>query len=293
MTPNVHAAPPSSPFFRGVPQRPLDVRWTDAQGHAREQQIMAPGIYPDVGSMWAFFSADLDAAGRLVSAADGSGLLQPLPLTRGRGLVAVHAFQYRQSPVGPYDEVSVGVAVRPPGDALPAPLLLARAALCDDLHGLVAQLPVTTEPALQAGLQLFGYPKLLADIHFAEDEVSWRVSVRSRDTGALLYALRGARLVARRPGRAHALRLLSRPAPHGPATRVTRFHSYPTFQGRLHHAVLHFHSLARASQVGRGCTLELGDDPRATALRALRLGPALQYTYAPRAEVLLEAPTPV
>ncbi len=290
-----HAEPPTapSPFFRGVAQRPLTVRWTDERGEAREARVSAPGIYPDVASMWALFTADLDAAVRLLGDAGAPGPLQPLRLTRSRGLVAVHAFRYRESPVGPYDEVSVSVAVRPPGDSLPAPLSLARAALCDDLHGFVAQLPVTTEPALHAGIQLFGYPKFLADIRFESDAGSWRVAVRNRETGALLYALRGARLVARPPGRAHALRLLNRPAPHGPAVRVTRFHSYPVLDGRVHHAILHFHALARASHVGRGCTLDLGDDPRATALRALRLGPVLQYTYAPQAEVLLEAPAPL
>jgi len=284
--------PPPSPFFRGVAQRPLTVRWEDDEGAQREARVMAPGVYPDVASMWAFFSADLDAARRLLPD-EGRGALEPLPFTRGRGLVAIHAFRYRQSPVGPYDEVSVGVAVRPPGELLPPPLALARAALCDDLHGFVVQLPVTTEPALQAGLQLFGYPKFLADVRFEEDAASWRVAVRNRETGALLYALRGAKLMARRPGRVHALRLLSRPAPHGPGVRVTRFHSYPALHGRLHHAVLHFNALARTSHVGRGCAIELGDDPRAAALRALRMGAPLQYTYAPRAEVLLEAPTPL
>lgn len=274
-------------FLRDLPTRPVPFRWRDAAGVVHDDTLHAPGVYPRVHAAWALLAADLTAVRRLLPTG-----LRPIRLSPRHGVVAVHLFRYADSPVGPYDEVSVSVAVRPPGGRLPSPLSLTRAALTEDTHGFVVQLPVSTEVAWRAGVDLFGYPKLLTAIAVEEGPGGWRATVRDPAAGTTLYTLRGAALTPRRPGRVHTLRRLGRQVPHGPARRVVCNHSYPVRDGVLHHARMHLHLRTAATAPGHRFGLELGDDPRVEPLRSLRLTPIL-YAHAPEAEALLELPTPL
>ncbi len=109
-----------------------------------------------------FFTADAAK----VRAALPSDRLHPVRLPGGRALVGVVAFNYLETSIGPYGEVSVvAMAVhgaRPPVTALPALL----EASYPGFGMVVLHLPVTTLAARDAGRGQWGYAKFTSDMAF-------------------------------------------------------------------------------------------------------------------------------
>lgn len=89
--------------------------------------------------------------------------LVPFADGKGRAGVAITWFEYRGTSVGQYNELSVAVLAKHPRAG-------GRASLRDLVspHGLagacVLHLPVTTEVANAAGREIWGYPKIVADM---------------------------------------------------------------------------------------------------------------------------------
>jgi hypothetical protein len=77
--------------------------------------------------------------------------LRPLSV-RGKAALLLTAFEYRATSIGPYNELSVAFLVRPDAGPLAA------------TGAWVHRLPVTTEIALAAGKELWGYPKWVTPI---------------------------------------------------------------------------------------------------------------------------------
>ncbi len=108
-----------------------------------------------------FFSADLDA----VRAHLPSDKLHPVQAGWGRAVVAVAAFNYINTSIGPYGEVAIGVPVvygRRPLPLLPALL----ESHYPGFGVLVLHLPVTHQMARDAGRGQWGYTKFVADMRF-------------------------------------------------------------------------------------------------------------------------------
>lgn len=81
-------------FFDGIRQVPARVGG---------QQLDVPVFYGDLGGSMAIFPARMGAVRRLLP--DTS--LQPARLAPGVAAVAVAGYRYRETPVGPYDEVGI------------------------------------------------------------------------------------------------------------------------------------------------------------------------------------------
>ena len=90
--------------------------------------------------------------------------LRPVTV-RGRASVLLTIFEYRDTSIGPYNELSVAFLVRPEGSALAAP------------GAWVRDLPVTTEIALAAGKELWGYPKWVTPITFEHQDNTIRAGL--------------------------------------------------------------------------------------------------------------------
>jgi hypothetical protein len=118
-----------------------------------------PILYRDASQLGVFFLADLDRARELL----GQTSLEPWPVF-GKAIVAIYAWEYRDSTVGTYNEVGLGIQCRRRGTR-PSLLRLVRDMGAQEDQGIwVVNLPVTTEAALAAGVELWGYPKYLAPI---------------------------------------------------------------------------------------------------------------------------------
>lgn len=184
-----------------------------------------------------------DAVGGLtVVAGDGDAIaaalppdLRPVRLPGGRGIVLLLVVHYRDSPLGDYDEVVVGLAARPHGSAR--------------VGAWIEHMAVSQPFTRAAGEQIWGYPKTLDDLTF-DHEGPTASCTWSRDGREVL-----------RVAQPTAGRL---PAPPLPVTTWTRM------DGRTMATSLR----ARARGVGvglRGAAVELGDHPLAGDLRALGL----------------------
>lgn len=145
-----------STYFDGVPQ--IEVPMAGQQGKL-------PIFYFDGSAQTAVFPARLKGLRALLP----DRRYVPARLAPGIGALAVSCFEYRDTDIGPYNELGIAVVLDPtPG----APNLPGRALLGGlrrgQLHAWVHHLPVTTEIARDAGRRYYNYPKFVAGIEFEE-----------------------------------------------------------------------------------------------------------------------------
>lgn len=171
-----------SPFFEGVAQ-------IDAT--LQEHPVKLPIFYYDGTAISAAFPARLGALRGLMP----DPRICPARLAPGVGVVAITCFEYRDTDIGPYNELAISVPLNEPASA---PNLPGRALVAGirrrQLHAWVHHLPVTTEIARVGGVELYNYPKFLAGIDF-EETATERICRLSEGQEHIL-TLSGARLPA-------------------------------------------------------------------------------------------------
>ncbi|MCI4680894.1 acetoacetate decarboxylase family protein [Rhodoblastus acidophilus] len=89
--------------------------------------------------------------------------LEPL-VVLGRVIVLLILFEYRDTTIGPYNEICLGVMARRPGTSPSLWSLLSDLRKVEDAALYVTNLPVTTNAALTGGIEIWGYPKYLTGI---------------------------------------------------------------------------------------------------------------------------------
>jgi hypothetical protein len=242
-------------FFEGA--RPGQVV---AHGTARFE---LPVMFFRDTSFSALFSADL----RKVRALLPTDNLYPVVGVDGRALVAVMAFDYLSTSIGPYGEVAVAALVvygrRPP------PLVPALAeSLWPGAGYLVLEQPVTRRHARDGGRGHWGHPKFVADMDFGDtpEEATCRVEEGAQHILTLRVAKRGLVLPDRRP-------------------LVT----YSVLDGTLLRTNVSQSMLARTALGAGGSSLEIGDaHPVARSLCALDISyrPILTRHFLDRSAIL-------
>jgi len=120
-----------------------------------------PIRYFDVQCLVATFLADLNRATELLT---GTGL-RSFPQEDGKAVVVLYCIEYRNTDLGPYNEVGLTLLAAAPGDPIPA--------------NYVVNLPVTTAVANRAGREIWGYNKFVAAIDVKRDGAKF--STRLRD----------------------------------------------------------------------------------------------------------------
>ncbi|HSJ58213.1 MAG TPA: acetoacetate decarboxylase family protein, partial [Anaerolineae bacterium] len=120
------------------------------------------------------FMGIFGAALEPVRAALASRDLHPVTLPDGRATVAVIAFNYHETGVGPYGEVGIALPCTL-GAAAPPLLPLALEARYPGWGGFVLHLPVTSLVARDAGRAIYGYAKFVADMAFEKRPAYQRV----------------------------------------------------------------------------------------------------------------------
>jgi hypothetical protein len=219
--------------------------------------------------------AAFTASAARVRAALPTDHLRPVQIVPGTTVVYLSALEYRRftdagGQVGtPYNEVVVGIPVLA-ASAVNVPCLpLLRPEWFKSFGLYVHHMPVTTQEALDAGVEILGAPKFLAEITFEE-------------------TARGRRCRLRADGR-EILTLDVAPAPTRP--RHTDYTLYTVKDGR----VLRWRFETRGEygivDLRGGASYTLGDHPIADELRCLRMGhTALERIYAPRLQAMLHPP---
>ncbi|AKJ29180.1 acetoacetate decarboxylase family protein [Caldimonas brevitalea] len=242
-------------FFDGI------ARWELPQ-----YGTLAPLFFQDLGCITAVYTAATDAVRALLPRTE----MRPIELLPGRCLMVFTALEYRQCDLDPYNELAMAVPIAFGQHVLPVADAL-KQALQMTMSAYIWQLPVTTERARVAGVDIAGYPKFVADIDF-EELPGRRACTLARD------------------GR----RILRLSCETGAARdqRDVRLRSYTLRDGIPLVSNLLVRQLRCEEHLhGRAATLELGDDPLADTLRGLRLSDnPVASQYSPQAQAILFFP---
>lgn len=175
------------PAFLQVPTREVNT----SRGEVR-----LPILYSDASVLFALFAVEY---ARAEAKMEGPGLV-PLRLPGGKAAVLVAFLEYRETSIGPYNEVGTAIAVLPRGEArgeLALDLLRPSSRRKLGLH--VIDLPVSTPTAHAAGRELWGYPKFVTELPMSFGKESFRGVVREPDSGEPMVTLEGQTGLARVP----------------------------------------------------------------------------------------------
>lgn len=167
-----------APFF-SAPKVPIQTS---------EGLVDLPICYYDSSAVINLFTTDKEEVKRRL---EGTGL-EPINIL-GSPLVAVICFEYRDTEIGPYNEVVIAVATRPYKKSLKKRTLtdLFRS-LKNKQSGIYAiDLPVSKSLPCAAGIEIWGFPKIVAPIKFQLNNRSFSCSVNDADGATNIMRLSG------------------------------------------------------------------------------------------------------
>jgi len=225
----------------------------------------SPVFYYDMMSVSAMFATPLDRVRSLLP----SERLHPLTIAPRKAVTAIGFIEYRDSDIGPYNELTIGFPVTIDRRA---PMLIGM------LRGMktgsasyVWHLPVTTEIARDLGIAVAGYPKILADITIDDDD-EW-IHCRAAAAGQEIL-----NLSIRKP----KTKRVNRRWPSDILTTRERFVQRTPAVSNVRHM--------GASMKADDAQLETGDHPIGAEVDSLELGRVLGTGYLPDSQLILAAP---
>ena len=242
----------NSEFFEGIPQTAVK---------AGPYNAFYPVFYRDTAHMAVFTLAPLEKIKSILP----SKRMNPFRLTPWHGMVTISASQHKDSDIGPYNMVEIGV-----------PFVLDNATpLFTGILHKVPEVPmiylpyliVNTEIARVTGIDLANYPGFIAEINFEEDD-KWMNCVVNAD-GVNILKQSGRKINLKKFPRQH-------------------FCPVTVKDNRLLRSEYNFsESNTGVSKRSSDTHLEFGDHPMGLKLKELNLGKVLQYQYCPSGQAIL------
>jgi hypothetical protein len=155
-------------------------------------ETQVPMFFYDVSERRLNYFVDYE---RVLALLEGTGLV-PCKFFNGKALVSMIFFQYRNVTIGPYDEVTITIVVRPKMLSDPSPYLTKvlfkkRGASWGNMGAYVLEMPVTIPAARAAGREIWGYPKFLTKIPNKLEGRNFEFSVLDPDTGKDILSVKG------------------------------------------------------------------------------------------------------
>jgi hypothetical protein len=239
-------------FFRHITQIPAP--WQD-------ESIPLPTFYYDAMAIHASFLASSDRVRSFLP----SPRLHPLRVAPGRCAVALAALHYRDTDLGPYDEVLIGIPCTLDEHSPQFTGILRSLPEVPMIY--VHRLPVTTEIARGPGVHFLGAPKFIAEITFEETE-EW-VRCRLADEGTDILELEVRKGDVESTGR-------------WSVSMITGRDGY-----LLRWGWVESEQRKRESHDSSDARLALGWHPIAHELREMQLGRMLSCEYRPRLQAVL------
>jgi Acetoacetate decarboxylase (ADC) len=208
---------------------------TGAQYEIQGRTVSIPVEIRSARSWFANFAIPFTAARNLV-AYSGLAPASPLP---GRAFASLAFVDYADGDLDPYHELAVAILVCEPGTTGRKPA-----------GAFIHQLPVDQSFTCEAGREMWGFPKFIADID---------IQPGARGAGSCTLELDGARVLSLHVG-------AGMPVP----SRGTALDAFSYREGVLRRTRWSLHGEGSRMRFG-GARLELGDHPIATELRSLGL----------------------
>ena len=170
------------PFFKETPRKTLDMNG---------QPMEFPILYYDLRCITSIFTAKTKNLEKLLPHPN----FRPIEMWPGIGMLGITAFEYRDTSVGPYNEISISIPIKfPPGFVFPG--IAATSMMRKNVFPVyVHHLPVTTEIALKGGIHFWNYPKFLAEITFQDQGENLEVTLK--ENGTLILKITARKLLAK------------------------------------------------------------------------------------------------
>ena len=226
-------------------------------------RIGLPVRYYDWSGIMAHFPVSAAAVRELLP----TNKLKPVQLVPGTAILSLAAMEYRQiADVPPYNEFGIMVPVlyEPTVNILGLPLLFPQWFKRFGLY--VHHLPVTTQSAFDFGVEIWGYPKIVAQISFEETNQVRRCQLRAEGKDIMNLQV-------------------EKTATKGGAIN---YHSYTVKDGQLLRTLIQARGQFGIARFSGGASFVLGDHPIADELRALGMGEtAVERLYAPQMQSML------
>ncbi len=239
-------------FFKGIPQADVKVGSFNTR---------YPIFYRELAYMSVFLLAPLEKVKSILP----SKRMFPFRLTPWHCMVTMTATQYKDSDVGPYNQLSIGV-----------PFVLDKASpvFTGILHKppevpmiYTLYLPVTTEIARLTGIEVANYPEFLAEIQFVEEDN--RINCRVDSDGKNILKMSGRKISLKKYPRQRVC----------PVT---------VKDNRLLRSEFNFsESNIGNSKKSSDVHLEFGNHAIGLQLKDLSLNKVLQYQYYPSGQAIL------
>ncbi|KAJ9298199.1 hypothetical protein DTO271G3_3804 [Paecilomyces variotii] len=154
-------------FFRKIPKKLVD---------SRVGQVYAPNFYYRTRSIQITFLAPYDPLQSKLPSP-----LEPITALPGYGLVALTFYSYLVCDNDPYNEVSIAIVVRQPGNNSYSTTQLFSSIWNRTFYGYVLALPVDTEIARVRGVYGYQFPKWLANINLVMDNENIHADITATD----------------------------------------------------------------------------------------------------------------
>ncbi len=223
-----------------------------------------PIFYREVTYLGLFLLSPLDRIKDILP----SKRMNPFRLTPWHSMFTITATQYKDSDVGPYNQVSIGIPfVLDKQSPLFTGILhkVPEVPLIYTLH-----LAVTTERSRDSGIEMANYPEFIADITF-EEENNW-IKCKADSEGQNILTLSG------------------RDIPVKPFPRQ-RVYSVTRKNDQLLRSEFNFsETMAGVSKKQSDVRLQFGDHPIGRKIKDLYSGKVLQYQYYPSGQAILTTP---
>ena len=132
-------------FFKDTPRKTLDMAG---------ESIEFPILYYDFRMISATFTVKTNKLKKLLPHPN----FKPIEILPGTGMIIIVAFEYRDTSIGPYNEIALSVPVNfPPKFVFPG-LSAISMILKNRFSVYIHHLPVTTEIARKGGIHFYNYP---------------------------------------------------------------------------------------------------------------------------------------
>ncbi|MHA2303358.1 MAG: acetoacetate decarboxylase family protein [Candidatus Thorarchaeota archaeon] len=212
----------------------------------------SPFLYYDFSRITATFPAPIPKIQKTLP----SEKLAPVEIRPNTTLVTFVAYEYRgMEGIQPYNEFGVIIPTTHKERNLPG--------------SYVTHLPVTTEEARWGGVEIYGFPKFIADISFEDREnvCKSRVSLDGKDIISLE---------------------VRKTETHLESSEV---YTYTVLEGKIVRTYVQIQGFVSTGNDERGATVHLGDHTIANEIKAFGFDEVpISYSYSPRMQSLLHKP---
>lgn len=211
-----------------------------------------PFLYYDFSRITASFPAPTNKIKEILP----SKKLQPVEIKQNASIVMFIAYEYRKMEgIAPYNEFGIAIPTTYKANNLPG--------------SYVTHLPVTTEQARWGGVEIYGFPKFIADITFEDKPkiCGSQVNLDNQKIVSLEVNKKDTRLES------------------------NEFYTYTVLGDKIVRTLVQYQGYVSTGTDKNGAKVELGTHPKSKEIISLGFEETpIQYTYSPMMQSLLHKP---